>query len=81
VLHSQRDDTIAGSPQFIYEFSLSRLTESGQNDLVNGFPVVSAFVADINQLSSTKIGGRARTDIDPLRDDTFETVLQASLAG
>jgi len=44
----ERDNAIAGSSQFFYEFSLSRLTEGRRNDLVNSFPVRWTFIADVN---------------------------------
>lgn len=44
----ERDEAIAGFPQFFYEFSFSRSPEGRQNDLVNSFPVRLIFIADGN---------------------------------
>lgn len=44
----KRDHAIADSSQFFYEVSLSRLTEGSRNNLVNSFPVLWAFIADVN---------------------------------
>jgi len=47
----QRDDTIAGFSQLVYEFSLGRLTEGRPNDLVNIFPVAWSFIANVKHLA------------------------------
>ena len=44
----QRDNTIAGFAQSFYEFSFGRSTKGGRNDLADYFPVVFAFLADLN---------------------------------
>lgn len=47
-LCDQGEDDVASVSQFFYELSLGPLTKSARNDMEDGFPIVRAFIADVN---------------------------------
>ena len=55
----ERDDAVAVSSQFLYEFSLGRATERRGNDLVNSFPVLSSFITYGNHHAISARSGTA----------------------
>ncbi len=76
-LSHQRDDAVAGFSKFFYELSLGQLAEGRRNDLVNSFPVVWAFFADVNHPHDLSMGRYGQQVMGLPGGEQFEDYLRA----